>query len=157
MVLPVTDARNRKDKGDVVLADGNKDTNNKLVPQEDHGVMQFFIGIILLGAGLFLLSSKVMVSSMWHQWGGLSFGGFNFTNGLVVLPLVIGIAMLFFNSKSMVAKIIIVLGVVFIILTVIMSVQINFTRGSLFEFALMLGMIAAGSGMLLRILFKKRI
>jgi hypothetical protein len=124
--------------------------------KEDKTVLHFFIGIILLGAGLFLFSSKVIVTSSWYQWGGLSAGGYNFTNGLVVLPLLIGIVMLFYNAKSMLAKVIITLGALFIILTVIMSVTIRFSRGSLFEFVLMLGMIAAGSGLLMRVLFKKR-
>ena len=54
-------------------------------------LLQFFLGIILLGVGLFLLSKRVMVSSNWYSW---NFGGFNLSSGLVTVPLIIGIIFL---------------------------------------------------------------
>ena len=34
----------------------------------DNELLQFFIGMILLGAGLFMLSKRVMVSSSWYTF-----------------------------------------------------------------------------------------
>lgn len=128
--------------------------NIKETKKEDNNeVLQFFLGIIMLGAGLFMLSKRVMVHSSWYNWG---IGSFNISSGLVTVPLIIGIIWQFYNSKSVIPKIIITLGVVFIIITIIMSIRISFVPTSMFEYIIIMGLAAAGSGVLLRTLFKKR-
>lgn len=119
----------------------------------ENELLQFFVGIILLGVGLFLLSKRVMVNSSWYVW---YWGGFNMSSGTVTIPLIIGIIWYFFNSKSIVPKLIITLSVVFLVLSIIMSVRINFVTTTMFDYVLMFGMIAAGCGLLLKVLFKKR-
>ena len=138
----------------------NKSTSKETkVSQQDNNQssgnesLQFFIGIILLGAGLFMLSKRVMVHSSWYIW---RIGGFDLSSGTVTIPLIIGIIWYFFNSKSIIPKIIIVLGAIFIVLSIIMSVRINFVTTSMFDYILIFGMAAAGSGLLLKTVFKKR-
>lgn len=116
-------------------------------------LLHFFVGMILLGAGLFLLSKRVTVHSSWYVW---HLGGLNMSSGTVTIPLIIGIIWYFFNAKSIGAKLLILLSVVFLILSVIMSIRINFVTTSMFDYVLMFEMIAAGSGLLLKVLFKKR-
>lgn len=116
-------------------------------------LLQFFIGVILLGAGLFMLSKRVMVHSSWYVW---RIGGFDLSSGTITIPLIIGIIWYFANSKSIFPKIIITLSVIFIVLSIIMSVRINFVTTSMFDYILIFGMAAAGSGLLLKTLFKKR-
>lgn len=116
-------------------------------------LLEFFIGVVLLGVGLFMLSKRVMVHSSWYIW---RIGGFDLSSGTIVIPLIIGIIWYFFNSKSVVPKIIITLSVIFIVVSIIMSVRINFVTTSMFDYILILGMAAAGSGLLLKTLFKKR-
>lgn len=116
-------------------------------------LLQFFIGIILLGVGLFMLSKRVMVHSSWHIW---RIGSFDLSSGTVTIPLIIGIIWYFVNSKSIIPKIIITLSVIFIIATIIMSVRINFMATSMFDYILIFGMAGAGAGLLLKTLFKKR-
>lgn len=116
-------------------------------------LLQFFIGVILLGVGLFLFSKRVVVHSSWYTW---RIGGFDFSSGLVTVPLIIGIIWQFYNPKSVIPKIIITLGVIFIIATIIMSIHINFMTTSLYEYIIIIGMVAAGAGLLLKTLFKKR-
>ncbi|MCI8444600.1 MAG: hypothetical protein HFJ37_05585 [Clostridia bacterium] len=116
-------------------------------------LLQFFLGIILLGAGLFMLSKRVMVHSRWYTW---HIGGFNLSSGTITIPLIIGIIGYFINPKSMIFKIIIVLSVIFIVISIIMSVSINFVTTSMFDYIIIFGMAAAGSGLLLKTLFKKR-
>ena len=121
--------------------------------KESNELLQFFIGVILLGAGLFMLSKRVMVHSSWYVW---RIGGFDLSSGTVTIPLIIGIIWYFCNPKSIASKIIIILSVVFIIVSIIMSVRINFVTTSMFDYILILGMAAAGSGLLLKTLLKKR-
>ena len=116
-------------------------------------LLQFFIGVILLGVGLFMLSKKVMVSSSWYNW---RIGGLSLSSGTITIPLIIGIIWYFANSKSIVPKVIITLSSIFIVISIIMSVRINFVTTSMFDYILMFGMVAAGSGLLLKTLFKKR-
>lgn len=137
----------------------SEEINNLRVPYQDkkksesNELLQFFIGVILLGAGLFMLSKRVMVHSSWYVW---RIGGFDLSSGTITIPLIIGIIWYFFNSKSIAPKIIITLSVIFIVLSIIMSVRINFVTTSMFDYVLIFGMSAAGSGLLLKTLFKKR-
>lgn len=78
------------------------------------------------------------------------------SSGTVTIPLIIGIIWYFCNSKSIVPKIIITLSVIFIIVSIIMSVRINFVTTSMFDYILIFGMAGAGAGLLLKTLFKKR-
>lgn len=112
-----------------------------------------FIGIVLVAAGLFMLSKRVMVHSSWYMW---RIGGFDISSGTVVIPLIIGIIWYFANPKSIASKIVIILSVIFIVLSIIMSVRINFVTTSMFDYILILGMAAAGSGLLLKTVFKKK-
>ena len=112
-----------------------------------------FIGIVLVATGLFMLSKRVMVHSSWYMW---RIGGFDISSGTVVIPLIIGIIWYFANPKSIASKIVIILSVIFIVLSIIMSVRINFVTTSMFDYILILGMAAAGSGLLLKTVFKKK-
>ena len=118
----------------------------------ENDLLLFFVGIILLGAGLFMLSKRVMVHSSWSVW---RIGGFDLSSGTVTIPLIIGIIWYFVKPKSVVPKIIITLGVVFIIVAIIMSIRINFVTTSMFDYILIFGMSGAGAGLLLRTLFRK--
>lgn len=130
-----------------------KMSKNSIEPSSGNELLQFFIGIILLGAGLFMLSKRVVVHSSWYTW---RIGRFDFSSGTTTIPLIIGIIWYFYNPKSILPKIILTLSVVFIILSIIMSVRINFLTTSMFDYILIFGMAAAGSGLLLKTVFKKR-
>lgn len=121
--------------------------------KEKDDALDFFIGLILLSVGLFMLSKRVVVHSGWYGW---RIGNFDLSTGTVTIPLIIGIIWYFFNSKSVVPKIIITLSVIFIVVSIIMSVRINFVATSLFDYILIFGTAAAGSGLLLSGTFRKK-
>lgn len=130
------------------LRDNMKETKN----EDSNEMLQFFLGIVMLGLGLFLLSKRVIVHSGWYTW---RVGSFNLSSGLVTIPLIIGIIWQFYNSKSIIPKIIITLGAIFIVATIIMSVRITFVATSMFDYIIIIGLAAAGSGLLLKTLFRK--
>ena len=142
-----------KDKSVSEELNDMKQTYKKQNNSGGNELLQFFIGVILLGAGLFMLSKRVMVHSSWYVW---RIGGVDLSSGTITIPLIIGVIWYFVNSKSIFPKIIITLSVVFIVLSIIMSVRINFVTTSMFDYILIFGMAAAGSGLLLKTLFKKR-
>ena len=99
-----------------------------------------------------MLSKRVIVHSSWYAW---RIGEFSLSSGTITIPLIIGIIWYFFDTKSIIPKIVITLSVIFIVISIIMSVRINFVTTSMFDYILIFGMAAAGSGLLLKTLFKK--
>ena len=119
-------------------------TENKRKPTD---TIEFYIGIVLIFAGIFFLLSKAVVRSSWLTF---TVGGVNVSTGLIVIPLMFGVAWLFYNPKSFVAKMITVFGAIAIIGAIILSLRITFTTTSLFDYLIMILLIASGTGMLLR-------
>lgn len=120
--------------------------------REKGNALTFFVGIIIFGLGTFLIFQNTTISSSF----GLSrMIGFNPPFGLVLLPLIIGIIMLFFSEKSVFGWILVVFGVLIILLGILMGLEITFRRTTLFIAILMYGMTAAGIGVTLKGLYGK--
>ncbi len=125
---------------------------------EDSGsrLFKFLIGLVMLGAGLFMVFNNVTVSSSWGTGGYFfSFGSFNVTNGMIMLPILIGIGMLFFMKKRIYGWIVLSIGIVFVLLSVIMTTHIHWRSTSAYIFVIMFGLVAAGAGLVLKELFRK--
>lgn len=125
-------------------------SENKRKPTD---TLEFYVGLVLLAAGLFFILSKTMVSSGFYAW---RIGSFNVSSGLVIVPLMVGIIWLFYNPKSFLAKLISIAGAVFILASIIMGIHISFTRTTLFDFIIMIILLAAGAGLLIRTFFGKK-
>ena len=108
------------------------------------GVVEFFIGLAMAVAGAYMLISRVTVtSSFWD------FGGYN-SFGLSLLPLIIGIGIVFFNGKSIIGWVLIFIGAVIIFSGIIMNLQIYFQPTSLFNTIIMLILFAGGIGLIVK-------
>ena len=118
-------------------------------------LLQFLAGLAMLIAGLFIFSQKVMVTSGFFGFG-LSIGGFYMSNGLVVVPLIIGVVWMFASEGSFASKVFTAAGVLIIILAIIMTTNISLMRITLFDWILILVLIFGGAGLLARILFAGR-
>ena len=130
----------------------NKEKEEKKQEVGVQNPSQFFIGLILLAVGLFMLSKRVIVHSNWFSW---RIGFFDVSSGMLVIPLIIGIIWFFYNNKSWGAKILMILGGIFIVVAIIMSVSITFVTTSMYDYIIIIALIAAGAGLLLRAFFKK--
>lgn len=143
----------QKENDEIFGTDETKSSSHKTKNE----LLMFFIGIILLGAGLFWLFQRTSVATVGIFSGGLLFGNIMIPTGVVLIPLILGIILLFFlEDKRIIGWIVTVIGLIVVILSILMSVRISFERTSLFEFICMFGFIAAGTGLLLRTLFRKR-
>ena len=109
--------------------------------------IEFYIGIISMAAGVFFLLSKSVVRSSFL---GLTIGGINISTGIVVIPLMAGIIWLVNNPKSIIARIITIAGAIFIIASIIMTIRIYFTTTSLFDYLVMMVLIAIGVGLIIK-------
>ncbi len=113
-------------------------------------LLEFVAGIALFALGLFWFTSKVTVTTGF----GFRFGTLNITGGVVVVPFLIGVVWWFIDVKSIVAKVLTVLGVLIIVGSVIVNTKFYMAQESLFNYLLMLVLICAGLGLIARVLFK---
>lgn len=115
-------------------------------------LLQFLGGLAMLVVGLFIFSQKVMVSSSF--WGiGMRLGSFHMSNGMIMIPFIIGIVWMFASGGSVASKVLTGAGVLFIIVSVVLSTHITMERMTLYEWILILVLIFGGAGMLAKILF----
>ncbi|MDE6389731.1 MAG: hypothetical protein K2L82_18300 [Lachnospiraceae bacterium] len=118
-------------------------------------LLQFLAGLAMLVSGLFIFSQKVMVTSGFFGYG-FRLGGFHMSNGLIMVPFIIGVVWMFASEGSFASKMFTAAGVLIVIVAVIMTTNISLVRISLFEWGLILVLIFGGAGLLARILFAGR-
>ncbi len=127
------------------------DNIKKDEPKKERDPLFFVVGAVLLIVGLFILSKKTLVFS---GWGSFSLWGLNISSGLIMIPLIAGLIWMFFNPKSLWAKILSGIGGLLILVSIIMSISIRMVGMTLFDYLIIIILIAAGAGMLLRYFFK---
>jgi len=110
----------------------------------DGGIIEFVIGLIMTISGAYMLISRVVVSSGFWNWGGYN------SFGLLLIPLIFGIAFVFFNGRSIIGWILVGLSVIFIASGILMNLQIYFQPTSLFNTVIMLILFAGGIGLIAR-------
>ena len=115
--------------------------------KEKNELLVFLAGVVLLVVGLFLFCQKVEVASTWGL--GWRVGGFPIGGGLVIVPLIIGIVWMF-ATGSMASKVFSGFSVLLIIAAVIASTRIYLRALTLFDWILILVLIFAGVGLILR-------
>jgi len=110
------------------------------------GIGEFFLGLVMVVIGGYLITNRIVVVSSYWSYGGYSMFG------LSLLPLIIGIGILFFNGKSILGWVLLFLGVVIIFAGVLMNLQIYFQATSLFATIAMIVLLAGGVGLIFRAL-----
>lgn len=108
------------------------------------GIGEFLLGAALVVAGGWLLTNQVTVSSgYWQLWGQSAFG-------LSLIPLLLGIGLLFFDGRSAWGWLLAAAGAVIILTGIIVNLHVYFRPTSLFNTLVMLGLLAAGVGLVAR-------
>jgi hypothetical protein len=113
------------------------------------GLGEFFTGLAMACGGGYLLLQQVTVSSgYWQLWGYNAFG-------LSLIPLLIGIALLFFDGRSKLGWLLTAGGALIILLGIITNLTIFFRPTSLFNTLIILALLAGGIGLIARSLRAK--
>src|SRR3982074_2972514 len=113
------------------------------------GIGTFLVGLLCTVVGGSLILNQVQVSSSFSffgLWGWNRPAGF----GLTMLPLLIGIGVLFFDGKSKLGWILSVGGLLTILAGVLMTLSLQWATTSLFNTLLMFGLLAGGMGLIAR-------
>src|ERR1700751_759297 len=100
------------------------------------GLGEFLLGFAMMCVGGYLLSNQVMVgSSYWNFYGTNTFG-------ITLLPMLIGIGLLFFSGRNIIGWLLTARGGLFIFAGVIAKLHIYFQPTSLFNTMVMLILLA---------------
>lgn len=134
-MVPMTDAKNSEAKRKFQGAGGTPG-----------GVGEFFLGLLLAGIGFYVLFTHVMVQTSFGHWSG--FGVFGDSFGMALVPLLLGIGVLFFNGRSIVGWVLAAGGLIFVAARILMGLHIYFRATTLWQVVLMFGAIAAGLGLI---------
>ena len=134
----------------------------------------FLFGGGLFAGGIFLLLNQVMVSSTGRigglgRWGGAyrhgmrygyggawgmpAFGGVTSGMGLLMIPLGIGVAMLFINAYRKLAWLLIWGSAAALTAGILHSLSMQFMPTTLWSLVTMVVMIASGAGLMFRSLY----
>lgn len=109
------------------------------------GIKYFVAGAIMAIVGGYLLMNQVKVTT-----GFWSFFGFGNSFGITLIPFLFGVALLFFNGKSIPGWILTIGGFLVILAGVIANLQIYFLPTSLFNTLVMLVLLVGGLALIYR-------
>ena len=114
----------------------------------------FFAGLAMVALGVFLIAQNTIVRT------GLNLrrftGGYNPSFGVLVLPIMIGIILLFTMKRKIIGCLLIVLGILIIMLSLLMGLEVYFKTTSLYIVVLMFSIVAIGIGLIIRGIFQRR-
>ena len=108
------------------------------------GLGTFLLGFAMACVGGFLIAHQVaIVGSYWAFWGGSTFG-------ITLLPMLFGIAILFWNGKSVFGCVLTAAGALFILAGIIANMHLYFRPTSLFNTLVMLILLVGGLALIAR-------
>ena len=115
------------------------------------GIGQFFIGMVMLCGGLYLLLNAIVVTS--HFGIGMrlyGIGGYGVTSGMILIPFMFGVGLIFYNSKSLIGWFLSAGSLVALIFGVISSIHFTFRHMTAFDLITILVLTVGGLGLFMR-------
>ena len=118
----------------------------------DGGVVTYFLGLGMMIAGGYLLLNNIIVAPPRLGFGrGLySFGGFSITSGMIFIPFALGVGLIFYKGKSWLGWGLAAGSVLALVVGVVASTQLIFSRLSAFDLIVIFVLVAGGLGLFLR-------
>ncbi|MGV2872353.1 hypothetical protein [Colwellia sp. E150_009] len=119
------------------------------------GLGQFFIGLIMMCGGFYMLLNAIHVSSSFGMgmrlYGFSTMGGqYNITSGMVIIPFMFGIGLIFYNGKSIIGWLLSIGSITALIFGVISSIRFSFRSMTSFDLIVILVLAMGGLGLFLR-------
>lgn len=109
--------------------------------------LHYFGGIGLVMLGLFLLFNHVKVTTGYASLWGFSTAG---SIGYLMLPFLLGIGWIFYNSKSVWGWLISAVSLIMIVFSIISGLRIYFAPVSMIDLIIMLVPLAIGAAYVLK-------
>ncbi len=117
----------------------------------DGGIGSFLIGFAMLCGGGYLLLQNIQVSnSFGFGYGLYQFGNFSLTSGMILIPILFGIGMIFWNSKNIFGWLLAGGSVIALIFGVLSSLHFRIRPMSLFDLLVILTLTVGGLALFLK-------
>jgi hypothetical protein len=115
------------------------------------GIGQFFLGLVMFITGGYLLLSSIIVTNDFSLGYGLfHIGSFSVTSGIILIPFMIGVGMIFYNSKNFIGWILAAGALLCMIVGVIVNTRFVFKHMTALELIIILVLLVGGAGLFLR-------
>ncbi|MDO7085708.1 hypothetical protein WNY51_07045 [Pseudocolwellia sp. AS88] len=119
------------------------------------GLGHFFIGLVMMCGGFYMLLNAIKVTSSFGMGMGLyrfSAGGsgFSITSGMIMIPFIFGVGLIFYNSRNILGWILTIGSISGLIFGVISSIRFSFRSMSSFDLIVILVLAVGGLGLFLR-------
>lgn len=123
----------------------------------DGGTGSFLIGLIMMIGGGYLLLRGITVRPQFGLGSvAFSFGTFQVTSGLIMIPFMFGVGLIFYNSRNWIGWILACGSLVALVFGAIASINFEFSRMSAFDLIIILTLLVGGIGLFLRSLRDSR-
>ena len=114
------------------------------------GTGRFFIGLIMMVAGGYLFLHSINVSiGMGLGYQFFNVWGFGITNGMVLVPFIFGIGMIFYNARNVIGWGLAIASLVMLAFGVIAQTQFNLRAMTAFDLITILVLLVGGIGLFL--------
>ncbi|GAA0784925.1 MULTISPECIES: hypothetical protein [Pseudomonadati] len=115
------------------------------------GIGSFFIGLLMMCGGFYMLLKAIKVTSSFGFSHSLySADGMNLTSGMIMIPFIFGVGLMFYNAKNILGWILTFGSLVGLIFGVISSINFRFIHMSAFDLIVILVLSVGGLGIFLR-------
>lgn len=114
------------------------------------GIGQFVIGFVMLVAGGYLFLDAISVVNHFSLGRGLfNIGNFKLTGGMVLVPFIFGIGMVFYNARNPIGWLLTGASLVMLGFGVISSIDFRLRTMSAFDLMTILVLLVGGIGLFL--------
>ncbi|WP_434926943.1 hypothetical protein [Shewanella sp. HL-SH2] len=115
------------------------------------GIGSFFIGLIMMSGGFYMLLKAIKITSSFGLSQSLyNVSGMNLTSGMIMIPFMFGVGLMFYNAKNIFGWILTFGSLVGLIFGVISSINFRFSHMSAFDLIVILVLSVGGLGIFLR-------
>lgn len=117
----------------------------------DGGTGTFLIGLVMMIGGGYLLLNGIVVRPNFGMGARVfGIGGVTITSGMVLIPFIFGVGMIFYNSRNWIGWILACGALIALIFGVIANMTLELARMSAFDLIVILVLLVGGLGLFLR-------
>lgn len=118
------------------------------------GTGKFLLGLIMMSGGVYMLLNAISVTSSfgfgYRLYSVQALGGMNITSGTVMIPFMLGVGLIFYNSKNKLGWLLSIGSLVALVFGVIASVRFSMRTMTSFDLIVILVLSVGGLGLFLR-------
>lgn len=115
------------------------------------GYIGFVVGLVMMCGGFYLLLNSIVVKARFgFGYSVYSVGGYSITSGMILIPFLFGVGLIFFDRQSISGWLLSAGSLVALIFGVISSVSFTLRGMSAFDLLIILILAFGGIGLFLR-------